>query len=770
VVAPLALGALASPANAATPVDVQILATNDFHGRINRNPTGAEGGAAAIATAVDQFRATNPNTVFAAAGDLIGASTFESFIAHDKPTIDALNEAGLEVSSVGNHEFDQGYDDLVNRVMAAESPSNPDGGAAWQYLAANIDEPGTNDFIPDTWTRTFNTGTASEVKVGFVGAVTEHLPELVSPAGMEGVAVTDIVDATNTAANALKAGGADLVVLLVHEGAPNTTCATMDDDSTSDFGSIITGVNDNVDAIVSGHTHLAYNCSFPVAGWAGRAVTERPVVSAGQYGANLNQLEFTVDADTGLPTALTQNIVAMQTKDPAPATTWTANYPGDAATAQIVSDANAEAEVLGAQPLGQIEDAFYRARKANGIDENRGGESTLGNLVAEVQRWATSSDTAGNAQIAFMNPGGLRDNMLGNNSGGYPATLTYKQAAVVQPFANTLVNMQMTGDQIRQVLEQQWQPGGASRPFLRLGVSKGFRYTYDPTAAAGSRITKMWLDGTPIAPTDTFSVTANSFLASGGDNFGAFSLATHKHDTGRVDLQAMVDYMDEFGSATPVQADFAQHAIGMTPPTLPAGPFAPGDDVSFDLSSLAMTGPGDLQDDELSIRIGGREFATVPVDNAVIADIPGTPGNETNDEAGTASVDVNLPRYVGDPDQIVVVGPETGTRLAVPLDTTEQAKAAADMTVTRAPDRVVVDKTRTRIKVKVESAGDPATGRVTVTAGGRTYNATLDETGRAVVELRPFGNAGKKNVRVEYHGDYLTNGATDTVTFTVHKT
>ena len=169
---------------------IQILGTNDFHGRIANDPGSSAAGAAVMAGAVEQLREQNPNTVFAAAGDLIGASTFESFIANDKPTIDALNEAGLEVSSVGNHEFDQGYDDLVNRVMAPyDAETNPEGGAEWQYLAANVDEPGDADLIPDTWTQTFG-----DTTVGFVGAVTEDLPTLVSPAGMEGVTVDGIVE------------------------------------------------------------------------------------------------------------------------------------------------------------------------------------------------------------------------------------------------------------------------------------------------------------------------------------------------------------------------------------------------------------------------------------------------------------------------------------------------------------------------------------------------------------------------------------------------
>ena len=205
--------------------------------------------------------------MFAAAGDLIGASTFESFIAHDKPTIDALNEAGLDVSSVGNHEFDQGFNDLANRVMAPYDPvTNPEGGAEWQYIAANVRLKSNNDprLSRRRWTKTFG-----NVKVGFIGAVTEHLPELVSPAGISQLDVTDIVESSQPAADELKANGADIVVLLVHEGAPSTNCATMDDDPTSDFGRSSPGSTTNIDAIVSGHTHLAYNCSFQVAEWAG---------------------------------------------------------------------------------------------------------------------------------------------------------------------------------------------------------------------------------------------------------------------------------------------------------------------------------------------------------------------------------------------------------------------------------------------------------------------------------------------------------------------
>jgi 5'-nucleotidase len=405
-----------------------------------------------------------------------------------------------------------------------------------------------NPALPATWTKDFG-----DIRVGFVGTVTEHLPELVSPGGIEDIKVTDIVAETNAAADDLVDNqNADIVVMLVHEGAPNTNCTTMDDDPTSDFGSIITGVNENVDAIISGHTHLEYNCSFPVAAWAGRDVTERPVVSAGQYGAALNQIVFTVDDTTGDVVAKSQGVLHLKNCTNSTACT---NFDTDAPTQAIVDSALSEAAVLGAVPLGQIAGPMKRGYLANGTTENRGVESTVGNLVAEAQRWQTSGAEAGGAQIAFMNPGGLRTDMLGVGTDPYPRTVTYKQAAEVQPFANGLVNMDLTGAQIKAALEQQWQPGGASRPFLKLGASKGFTYSSDPDAAQGSRITGMWLDGVPIVPATVYSVTVNGFLATGGDNFGAFAGGTNKAEAGLTDLQAMVNYFDEFANTGAGQAE-----------------------------------------------------------------------------------------------------------------------------------------------------------------------------------------------------------------------
>ena len=537
---------------------------------------------------------------------MIGASTFESFIQHDKPTLDVLNEAGLAVSAAGNHEFDAGYADLVNRVMKPyDATTNPEGGANWQYLAANVRKRSDNSYaLPDVAASpgTSDGGTwminKGGVDIGFIGAVTEDLPSLVSPAGIADIKISSIVNETNTAADALKAAGAELVIMLVHEGAATRDIASATDDSA--FGRIVSGVNQNVNAIVSGHTHLAYNHN----------IGGRPVVSAGQYGANLNQLVFTVtdpddDPSTENSTVAvkSQKLLPMFGPDPDRSADGSTNgplatpplYPVDAPTKAIVDDAFAKADVLGARVLGKVAGPFNRARLASG-SENRGGESTLGNLVAEVQRWATSPAEAGAAQIAFMNPGGLRADMAGA-SGGYPANLTYKQAAVVQPFANTLVNMKLTGAQIKTVLEQQWQRDdkGAvpSRPFLRLGVSDGFFATYDPTKAEGSRVTGMWLAGKAIEPTSVYSVTANSFLASGGDNFRGFTAGSGKRDTGKIDLQAMVDYMATKAATTPLPVNKEQRQVGVTWPADKPRFYRIGQDVELALSSLAMTSPAD---------------------------------------------------------------------------------------------------------------------------------------------------------------------------------
>lgn len=590
--------ALAPAASAADePVNITIATINDFHGRIEADQKSA--GIAAISTAVKNLRAQNPNTVFAAAGDLIGASTFTSFIQNDQPTIDGLNAAGLDVSATGNHEFDQGFADLRDRVIPA---------ADWEYLNANVYLAGTQDrALAPSWVKEIE-----GINVGFIGAVTEDLPSLVTPQGMAGLEVRSIVDSVNSAAADLKDGDpangeADVIVLLVHEGATTADVASITPDSP--LGEIVYGVDKSVNAIVSAHTHLAYN----------HVIDGRPVVSAGQYGENMGIMQLQVDPTTKQIVSIS-NTIRVLTSGGKPIDA------ADPAVVPIVDAAKAEALIKGAVHVGDTTGDLNRARFADGTTENRGGESTLGNFVSDVQRDVADAD------ISFMNPGGLRtDIKYASSAADDPdGNITYREAAMVQPFANTLVKMNMTGAQIKTVLEQQWQPAGSSRSFLKLGVSSGFTYTYDPTAAAGAHITRIMLDGAELDPAGTYSVVVNSFLATGGDNFFEFANGSGAADTGKTDLAAMVEWFDANGAVTP---DASQRAVGVVMPTAPAGGYVEADEVAVALSSLAFS-TTEAKPTEVVATIGGLPAGRAAIDAAPV---------DATDEGGKAALTVTIP-------------------------------------------------------------------------------------------------------------------------------
>ncbi len=619
-----AAGAQAAPSpkgKEARTVDINLVTVNDFHGRIEQ--AGTAGGIARLASAVDSFRAENPNTVFAAAGDMIGASTFTSFIQQDVPTIEALNAAGLDVSSVGNHEFDQGFDDLTDRVMPL---------ADWEYLGANVYHKDTTDpALPEYWTAKFQ-----GVTIGFVGAVTDELPSLVSPTGIEEITVGSPVEAANRVADQLSDGKknngeADIVIMLVHEGAADTTVASATDPNTR-FGQIVLNANDNIDAIVSGHTHLAYN----------HVIDGRPVISSGQYGERFSNMEISYDRATDTITKMENTLYTMATAFDASnnVTAWL--FEPDPEVVPIVTEATEVANELGNVVIGTADAAFNRAQRPGTVNgqpalvENRGGESTLGNFVADVQLWALNEDGTRSVDITFMNPGGLRADINAGDT-------TYREAANVQSFANTLVTLDLTGAQIKQILEEQWQPAGASRPFLRLGVNEALTYTYDPTAPQGSHITEILLDGVPLDLTATYSVGANSFLASGGDNFVTFREGVNKADSGKIDLEAMVDYFQTFGSATP---DYGQRAVGVDIVSIV------GDQATVNLSSLDFS-TTEPKAGTVTVSLDGVELATATVD-------PAFPNPATFDEIGRATVTFTIPAGATADSRFVITTP-TGT-------------------------------------------------------------------------------------------------------------
>lgn len=731
VIAVAALGAslLAAPAaQAVNDVAIDLVTVNDFHGRIEAS--APSGGIAALATAVKQVRAANPNTVFAAAGDMIGASTFTSFIQQDKPTIDTLNAAGLDVSSVGNHEFDRGWSDLVDRVQPL---------ALWEYLGANVYDKATGQpALPSYYVKELD-----GVRIGFVGAVTNELPSLVNPAGIANLDIRDAVTEANRAAAELTdnvdtglTGGvglagpgrnleADIVVLLVHEGAATPAVESATDPATP-FGKIVNGASSSIDAIVSGHTHLAYNHQIA---FAGGQLPTRPVISSGQYGEKFSDMKIVYDRDAGVLKSMTNTTYDMYTTPP-DTTTPVANYAQDGPVATLVKAAVDAAAGPGAAPLGAITADFNRALQpgtdANGNPanvENRGGESTLGNFVADVQLWSAKRADPSTA-IAFMNPGGLRANMTFAPDG----VLTYKEAAAVQPFANTLVNVTLTGDQIRQALEQQWQPATAARPFLKLGVSKALAYTFDPTAAAGARITSMTLDGAPIDPAASYRVVVNSFLAAGGDNFPAFLAGTAKTDTGKVDLESMVEYMADAKTVSP---DLAQRAVGVTLSAPGPQGYVGGTTLTADLSSLDFT-TNEAPAGTVSVSIGGSAPVTASIDRTLTA---------ANDLTGRATVTVPVPTTVSGAAPLTITTP-SGRSVSVPITVYQTPVVTKAPTVTLGVPGKFLVRTGAAVPYTVHVFAKDAspTGEVTVYDGAVPIaTATLTAADKGVVRMTLTG-------------------------------
>jgi len=670
---------------------------------------------------------------------MIGASTFTSFIQDDVPTIETLNAAGLDVSAAGNHEFDQGWADLRDRVQ---------GLADWEYIAANVWDTETNDYaLAPYWTETFE-----GVTIGFIGAVTEELPALVSPAGIATLDVNPVVESVNAVAAQLSDGDAtndeaDVLVLLVHEGATQPTLASATDLSTP-FGKIVAGVTDEVDAIVSGHTHLAYNL----------VVDGRPVISSGQYGERFSNMEILVDPATKDIVSMVNTTYAMYTGAGTTANPYVANYTPGAAEQPIVdlvTESVAYAKVAGGVKVGDITASFQRGlqpRTPTPADpattqEARGAESTLGNFVADVQLDQTQVRFP-ETDIAFMNPGGLRANMTYASSGPEDpdGNVTYAEAAGVQPFANTLVTMTLTGAQVKSVLEEQWQPAAASRPFLKLGVSKGLTYVTDYTAPAGSRVTNLEFDSEPVDPAATYRVVVNSFLASGGDNFFTLAEGTQRADSGLVDLEAMVSWFATNGEASP---DLAQRSIGVKLSAPGANGYGATETIQIDLSSLEFT-QTPTPAGTVSVAIAGETVGTATIDASLV---PNT------DEAGRASLTATIPRRVQGTVPLTITTP-TGTSFDIPIQVVKKEKST------------LVDRTTggkkgepLSIVVTVKAKGTP-TGTVVLSNGGTVVGTASVVSGKAAFVL-PGLAPGRYAFTAVYSGDALTLGSDATVRATV---
>jgi 5'-nucleotidase len=555
----LLLSTLAMPVGAKQPdppgqlVDIQLLAFNDYHGHLERTTPGTvgttpAGGAEFLATHLAQLRQGNRNTLTVAAGDLVGGSPFLSGLFHDEPSVESLNAMGLDVSSVGNHEFDEGVTELLRMqnggchpVDGCYFPDDPFTGADYQYLAANVVNEATGaTALPPYWIKQFE-----NVKIGFIGMTLEGTPALVAQAGIRGWDFRDEAETANALVPVLKAQGVEAIVVLLHEGGePSDTsdvngCVGM----SGPVLQIQAALDPEIDAMVTGHTHLPYNCVLTDPDGNPRRVT-----SAFSFGRVISEIDLVIDKRTNdvrrdLVTA-TNHVV---TQDVAP----------DPAQTAILDKWGPKADVVGSVPVGEATAPITRA--VTGGREDRGIESDLGNLIADAQLWATTDN---GAVLALMNPGGIRNDL--------PAgTITYADAFNVQPFGNLLTTIPMTGGQIVSVLEEQCQPIGSSRPFLHMGVSEGFTYTLSKTIVntplpdgttrrdcVDVSVTDVMLNGAPLDPAATYLVTANNFLVDGGDNFSTFLEIDPSLRVGAgIDLDALIAYLGEFSPVSPPGTD-----------------------------------------------------------------------------------------------------------------------------------------------------------------------------------------------------------------------
>ncbi len=516
------------------PIEVQILGINDFHGNLEP-PAGSSGrieginagGAEYLASHVAALEATNPdNTVVVSAGDLVGASPLLSALFHDEPTVEAMNEIGLDINAVGNHEFDEGTDELLRLQEGGCHPTDGclDGddfaGADFRFLAANVVSETTDDpLFPAYTVKRFEDRT----QVAFIGMTLEGTPTIVTPEGVAGFDFLDEADTANALVDRLERRGIDNIVVLIHEGGVTSGGGYNGCEGISGpIVDIVNRLDDEIDAVISGHTHQAYNC----------VIDGRPVTSAASFGRLVTDMDLTIDRRTKDITSISVNNKIV-TRDAAPAAPITG----------LIQRYGAISDPLANRVIGSITADITRT-------PNAARESALGDVIADSQLAATAPADLGGARAAFMNPGGIRADLLYAASGTEgDGNVTYEEAFTVQPFGNSLVTMTLTGAQIERMLEQQFCGGNAAAPRV-LQPSAGVTYTYsaagvgaaDCATADAVDASTIAIGGVPVDPAASYRITVNSFLATGGDNFGVLNEGTDRLG-GAVDLDALEDHL-----------------------------------------------------------------------------------------------------------------------------------------------------------------------------------------------------------------------------------
>ncbi|MGC4174605.1 5'-nucleotidase C-terminal domain-containing protein [Demequina sp.] len=718
-------------------IDLNLVNLNDFHGRIDSNTVGWAGYVQTLASNAPEGR-----SLILSAGDNISASLYASASQHDNPSIDVLNQVGVDASSLGNHELDQGLGDL--QAIVNGTGVHAGHAAEFPFLGANVVLAGTTE--QPEGVEASERFVIDGVKISVIGAVTQETPALVSPAGVADLEFLTPWEGINAEVARLKADDpADVYIAVIHEG-PIDGSATLESQTTASpvFGHIVNDIDPAVSALILGHTHQvnAWDALNPGAP-AGQATT-RPVIQTGSYGANIGNIVLSVDPTTKKVVSYTQKNVNLLNSTPAktytvPDSYFTSRYPAVAQVKSTVDAALAAAAVSGNVISGKITQTISRGGVSGGTytgpgdtytggaGDDRSTESATGTLIADALRdkvtdYLRESDATAKADIGIVNPGGIRAALAfakdtNNANETADGMVSVAELNAVLPFVNNLYTSTVTGEVLKKILEQQWQRTTddqsqwsnsatiPSRSYLQLGLSDNASYTFDPSRPEGDRITGIWIDGDLVTDDQTITVATFSFLAAGGDNFRAFKQGTSA-DTGLVDYQAWIQYFEDHSGdngGAGVAPDFSRRSVGITGLD---STYGSGDAVNFTLGAPISATAGEGK--------GTLDMHATGAPKATTVSVSFVPESGPAVGLGTAAVDAN------------------GTAAVSFTAPTLATAATGVLELTVAP-------TNTVVRVPVTFGPGELTTAVPAIAGtakvGSTLTASSDDWGPAPVDV-----------------------------------
>ena len=595
-------------------VTINVANITDFHGRLEYNERNKEMGAANVAGIMNYIRSKNPNTIVTNSGDNQGGSAFISAISDDKYTMDFVNAIGTDGTAVGNHEFDKGYKDLIERIV----PGTND-----KQIGANIfKEDGTREVKP------YIIVERDGVKIALVGTTSNLTVAKSNPENVKGLDIKDSALQVNEEAKKIKDNGeADVVIALIHDPAKEAS-EKLD--------------KDYVDFVFGGDSHIQdMNVDADV-----------PYFQSYEYGKIVTDLTFTFDKET-------KDIVSHSAEQYDITDLEKLGITPDEEVEALVAEAKAEADKLGEKVVAEVGATFKRgSNPGDKPGTNRGTESTANNMIAESALIALEKFLEEDLDLGVMNAGGVRDDLA-------EGEVTYKEAFSVQPFSNSIDVATLTGAAIKDALENQWQTPEATeksgRPRLDMGLSDNVSYTYNPDAPRGEKITSISIDGKPMEMDKKYRVAASSFLFDGGDDFIASDKVTERNTVGYNDLQAFVDYL-ESGAA---KIRTGQKDVGVV---LPEGGLKAGQKNTIELTSLSYSSEGEPMAKTASVKLA-EATAEAEVDNEV------TDADKGFGEQGRAKVELEIPADVSG-EQTLEITTDAGTKVTLPVTVAEAEKPA----------------------------------------------------------------------------------------------